>query len=246
VLEEIGSSIWLADGGTVDFYGFPYPTRMVIIRLTDSPLWIWSPVELTDELRREVDALGPVEHLVSPNRIHHLFLSSWQTAYPDARLWGPESTIRKRRDLVFQAPLNNEPPPDWAQQIDQFWFTGSPFLDEVVFFHRASRTAILADLSENFSASFLERHWAPWKRSLARLWRIVEPWGYAPLELRLSWWRKTAARHALNRLLDANPERVIMAHGEWQRSNGRNYLAGAFRWLDPTVKDLQAANTETS
>ena len=27
-LEAIGEEIWLADGGIVDFYGFPYPTRM--------------------------------------------------------------------------------------------------------------------------------------------------------------------------------------------------------------------------
>jgi hypothetical protein len=235
VLEKIGSSIWLADGGTVDFYGFPYPTRMVVVRLTDGDLWIWSPIQLTDALRVGVDALGPVGHLVSPNRIHHLFLGDWKAVYPEARLWGPASTIRKRRDLEFEAPLTDDPPPDWAGQIDQFWFTGSPFLDEVVFFHRESSTAILADLSENFSAAFLEQHWSSWKRRIARVWKIVEPWGYAPLELRLSWWRKTAARQTLARLLDSDPRQVVMAHGEWQSGNGREYLASVFRWLDPTA-----------
>jgi hypothetical protein len=231
-LEPVDNGIWLAEGGIVDFYGFPYPTRMVVIRLAGDLLWIWSPIALSANLRKEVDALGRVAHLVSPNRIHHLYLGDWKALYPAARLWGPASTISKRSDLAFQAPLGDLPPPDWAGEIAQFHFTGSPLLDEVVFFHEASRTAILADLSENFSAGFLETHWAPWKQTIARLWKIVEPHGLAPLELRLSWWRRASARAARDRLLEANPDRVIMAHGEWQRQDGKAYLKKAFAWLD--------------
>ncbi len=32
-LEKLDESLWLADGETVSFYGFPYPTRSVIVRL---------------------------------------------------------------------------------------------------------------------------------------------------------------------------------------------------------------------
>ena len=104
-------------------------------------------------------------------------------------------------------------------------------MDEMVFYHRASRTAILADLSENFSEEFLQRHWSPWKRRIARVWKIMEPWGLAPLELRLSWLKHADARAARDRLLEQDPERVIMAHGEWQSSNGRAYLERVFAWL---------------
>lgn len=231
ILQPIGESIWLADGELVNFYGFPYPTRSVLVQLKNGLLWVWSPIGLTNNLRAEIDAIGRVGHLVSPNRIHHLYLQDWKAAYPTARLWGPASTIRKRRDLDFQSPLTDKPPIEWAQQIDQFWFRGSPALDEVVFYHRASRTAILADLSENFSAAWLADHWAPWKQRIAKLWKIVEPYGYAPLELRLSWWSRSEARRALNRLLAANPEKVVMAHGEWQPRYGRSYLERAFAWL---------------
>jgi hypothetical protein len=74
------------------------------------------------------------------------------------------------------------------------WFRGSPLLDEIVFFHRPSRTAVLADLSENFEEAFLRRHWSWWQRPIARLWKIVEPYGYAPLEWRLSWRNRAPAR----------------------------------------------------
>ena len=156
VLEAIADSIWLVEGELINFYGFPYPTRSVIIRLRNGNLWVWSPVRLTPALREEISSLGRVAHLVSPNKIHHLYLQEWQDAFPDVLLWGPQSTIDKRKDLDFQPPLTDESPPAWRDEIDQFRFQGSVFMDEIVFFHRASRTAIIADLSENFSSEFLQ------------------------------------------------------------------------------------------
>ena len=92
-LKKLHKSLWLADGGTVDFHGFPYPTRSVIVRLSDDRLWVWSPIALADDLRVEVDILGRVGHLVSPNKLHHLHLAEWKAAYPTAKLWGLRSTI---------------------------------------------------------------------------------------------------------------------------------------------------------
>ena len=57
-LSEFGSEIWIADGPTVTAaLGFYYPTRMVVIRLPDRGLWICSPVQLSDSLRRELAVL---------------------------------------------------------------------------------------------------------------------------------------------------------------------------------------------
>ena len=106
-------------------------------------------------------------------------------------------------------------------------------MNEVVFFHRQSRTAIFADLTENFSKAFLRAHWRWWQRLLARAWGIVEGKGYAPLEWRLSWLRRKPARRALAKVLAWDPARVIMAHGEWQRAAGRAYIERAFAWLSP-------------
>ena len=141
-LELIDESIWLVEGEIVSFYGFPYPTRSVVVRLRAGDLWVWSPVKLSEALQEVLNGLGTVRHLVSPNKIHHLFLSEWQSAYPDARLWGPASTIRKRPDLKFAGILTEEAPKDWGEEIVQFWFRGSFAMDEVVFFHRPSSTAI--------------------------------------------------------------------------------------------------------
>jgi hypothetical protein len=74
MLDKVHDVLWVAEGENVSFFGFPYPTRSVIARLANGDLWVWSPVKLTADLRNEVDSLGFVRHLVSPNKLHHLFL----------------------------------------------------------------------------------------------------------------------------------------------------------------------------
>ncbi|MGY8664537.1 DUF4336 domain-containing protein [Bradyrhizobium sp. UFLA05-109] len=227
----IADDIWMVDGDIVKFHGFAYPTRSVIVRLRDESLWVWSPTELTERLRREIETIGRPAHLVSPNKLHHLYLRDWHAAFPDAELWAPASTIRKRRDLLFQSPLVDRPPVAWAEQIDQCWVRGSFAMDEIVFFHIPSRTAILADLSENFSSKWLSEHWRPWQRPLARLSKIVEDKGYAPLDWRLTFIRGKTLRQAKAKILSWEPLKVIMAHGEWQSEGGREFLNRAFGWI---------------
>lgn len=231
MMEQLAKDIWIAEGEIVDFHGFPYPTRAVFVRLPDGNLWCWSPIALTSELKAEVTKIGQPQHLISPNKIHHLYLQDWQAEWPDAKLWGLASTIKKRNDLKFEAALENQPPDDWGDELEMIWFNGSPVLDEIVFFHRSSKTAILCDLSENFSERFITQHWKGWKRWIAKPWGITEGKGYAPLEWRLSFFNRKATRQARDRLLALEPEKVVMAHGEIQHENGVDYLKQSFGWL---------------
>jgi len=64
MLKEFGRDIWTADGPDVAVVGFHYPTRMATIRLSDGGLFIWSPTQITDSLRAEVDAVGQVAELM--------------------------------------------------------------------------------------------------------------------------------------------------------------------------------------
>ncbi|HZW50689.1 MAG TPA: DUF4336 domain-containing protein, partial [Rudaea sp.] len=89
MLEQFGPSLYVAEGPIVSFFGFPYPTRMAVARLADGNVWVWSPVALTPELADAVNAIGPVRHIVSPNKLHHLFLHEWVEHWPDARLYAP-------------------------------------------------------------------------------------------------------------------------------------------------------------
>jgi hypothetical protein len=232
-LTQLDEALWMTEGEIVSFHGFPYPTRAVIVRLADGGLWVWSPIKLARDLCAEVDRLGPVAHLVSPNKLHHLYLREWKETYPDARLWGPRSTMRRRRDLTFRKPLQDEPPSDWRDDIDQAWVRGSITMDEVVFFHRPSRTTIVADLIQTFSDQFLRAHWRWWQRPLARLGGIVADKALAPSDWRHSFLNRAPARAARAKILGWDCERVIVAHGEWRRSDGTAFLHRSLAWLGP-------------
>jgi hypothetical protein len=43
-LREFGPAIWVGEGPVVSFFGFPYPTRMAVIRLAEGGLFAWSPI----------------------------------------------------------------------------------------------------------------------------------------------------------------------------------------------------------
>ncbi len=49
--------------------------------------------------------------------------------------------------------------------------------------------------------------------------------------VRLTFWNRRAARESLRRALAWDPQRLIIAHGEWVRENGSEELARSFAWL---------------
>ena len=228
-LQNIGDEIWIADGPTVSFYGFPYSTRMAVVRLGGGDLWVWSPVGLSGELAAEVESLGAVRHLVSPNKIHHLFLGEWAARWPEAEIYASPGLTKKRPDLQFVAELDDHPPAVWKGQIDQVVFRGSPFLDEVVFYHRASSTCLVCDLIQRHDPT----HQTGWKGRLMRLDGLVGADGSTPREWRASFIPRTRARRALETALAWGPDKLVIAHGEWAPSNGADALRRGLSWLKP-------------
>ena len=228
-LREFGPKIWTADGSTVSFFGFAYSTRMAAIQLSSGGLFIWSPIALSTALKGEIDALGAVRFLVSPNKLHHLFLGAWKSAYPGARMFAPPGLRRRRKDLAFDGDLGDAPDPLWAADIDQVALRGSWAMTEVVFFHHASRTAIFADLIQNFPPDWF----TGWRAPLARYAGIVAPRPSAPLDWRSSFIDRKSARAALARILAWPIERVVIAHGDPVAAGGAAFVREAFAWLRP-------------
>src|SRR5579872_3648859 len=210
MLDPFGQDLYAADGPPVSFYGFPYPTRMAVARLSTGKLWVWSPIALTTELMAEVEAIGPVGYIVSPNKLHHLFLADWARRWPAARLYAPPGLARRKKQLHFDAVLGDQPEGGWIADIDQAVFGGSIAMDEVVFFHRPSGSAIFGDLIQRFP----EEGAKGWKGALMRLDGLVGPGGSTPREWRLSFLSHKVARAALQKTLGWRPRRLLIAHGE--------------------------------
>jgi hypothetical protein len=237
VPKPVDRDVWIVDGPLMEMKSawgsVPFPTRTVVVRLADGGLWIWSPVAFTDGTRSNLAPLGRVHHLVSPNKIHYAHIAAWKAAYPEALAWASpgvrERAASHRVNVTFDRDLQDGPDKAWATEIDQLIVRGSRLMDEVVFFHRASRTLILADLVENFEPDKLT---TTRERLLMRLGGVTEPDGKASSGYRATFLgRHRVARACIQRALAWNPERIVIAHGRGYERDGAVELRRAFRWL---------------
>ena len=227
MFNDFGPSLFVADGPTVSFYGFPYPTRMAVARLSDGSAWVWSPVALTDDIIEFMDTFESVGHIVSPNKIHHLFLAQWHDQWPDARMYAPPGLAQKKPELQFDAELGDTPDPAWATDIDQVIFRGSLAMEEVVFFHRESRTSIVCDLIQRHPEATM----TGWKGMLMRMDSLAGKNGSTPREWRASFLRRGKTRAAREKVLSWKPERLLIAHGECAKSGAAEIIDKALRWI---------------
>jgi hypothetical protein len=184
-----------------------------------------SPVKLDAALRQSLDALGEIKAIVAPNRLHHLFLPEYITLYPQARVYTAPSLRKKRPDLRITGELGDEPPNEWRGEIEQHLFRGAPPLNEVVFFHPATRTLVLTDLAFNISINAAKRsplfYW---------LWDVRH---FGPHRfVRLRGIRdRPAAGASVERILRWNFDRIIVSHGDVLESGGYEQFASAFAFL---------------
>ena len=232
-LQAIGEEIWIAEGPVLQWgYGipikFPFPTRMSVIRLSDGSLFIHSPTHPDENLVEQVEKLGPVAHIVSPNMIHHVFVEYWGARFPDAVTWASPG-VRKRSKFDFTRDLGDLPPTEWANDIDQRIARGSRVMEEVIFFHKRSKTLILADLIENFED---ERLHGWFNHFMYRLIGVMAPHGRAPRDLRATYaGRHDQMRPIVDWMIDCAPERIVIAHGKWIEENAVARLREAFDWV---------------
>jgi len=215
----------------VPFFGFPYPTRMAVVKLGDGTAWVWSPIALTDELAYEVETkAGAVKHLISPNKIHHIFLQQWSDRYPDAMVYASPGLEGRNvvKEVKFDARLDDDPEPSYAADINQVVFRGSCVMEEVAFFHEKSKTAILCDLIQRFP----EKEQVGCTGCLMKMDDLVGEDGSTPREWRLTFWGgKKRARAAREKLLGWHPERLVIAHGDCASEGATDIISRALSWM---------------
>lgn len=227
MLRPFGDGLLIAPGDAVSVAGFPYPTRMAVLRLGDGGLAVWSPVRLTPARRAAVSALGPVRRLIAPNALHHLFLADWAAAFPGAEIHAAPGLAARRPDLKIAAELSQAPDPGWGGAVEVALFRGNLITTEAALIHRPSRTALFCDLLQRIDPATLRG----WRRAVARLDLMCGAEPAVPRKFRLAFVRRAPARAALARVLEAAPERVLMAHGDPVARDGTAFLRRAFAFL---------------
>jgi len=222
----LGTNIWDHEM-PIRFGGVPLWHRMTVIRLNDGGLLVLSPTKLKSASQEEFQKLGPIVAIIAPSWWHDLYLREYLSAYPDARLYGAPTLVRWNRSLPFAGVLDDVAPSLWADEIDQVHVQGiGLFLDEMVFYHRCSRSLIVADLLFNLSE---KDAWIT--RTMGSL--VIGPVPgcrfanlYRPVVV-----DRRRMRTAVERILDWDFEQIIVGHGAVVEIDGKEAFRTAFRWL---------------
>lgn len=221
--------VWTVDGERVRFMTIPFPTRMSVIKLASGDLWVHSPVPPTEQRCRSVEELGPVRHIVAPNKIHSLGVEPWKRLYPEATVWASPEFKSRHPHLPVDKVLTDVVPEEWCGEFEQAVFGGSPVLDEVVFCHKPTRTLIVTDL--------IQRH-DPSQESA--FWRAVKGWvgvlgerGGFPRDVKMTVRDRKAARASAEEILAWDFDRLIVCHGLCADAGARAIVERALSWTTP-------------
>jgi hypothetical protein len=104
---------------------------------------------------------------------------------------------------------------------------GSFAVDEVAFFHRPSRTALICDLIQKHDSRAL----SGWRRWVMGLDGLVGADASTPREWRATFTKRSVARAALKAMLDWSPQRLILAHGPVSGEGAREVVASSLSWI---------------
>ena len=145
-------------------------------------LFIHSPVALDEPLMSVIQDLGVVKHIVSPNYEHVKYAKMWSEAFPDANMWGCPGLMEREPNVAWTGEIpfgcrpsgyksNNDGAGgskemsrpkdmwDWEElqplhvDVEVNPFTSRPFFNEVVFFHKPSKSLLTTDIYWNYPAS---------------------------------------------------------------------------------------------
>lgn len=228
-LQQLHEDLWVAQM-PASFAGFQAGARMTVVRLQHGPqqdkLFIHSPIELSPTLQNELEALGEVAFVVSPYRLHYKHLQEFAAAYPEAKLYAaPNFNMLKMPEVQFAGRLQRAPRPEWAKDLDQLPVRGNRLVDEIVFFHKASRTLMLTDLCFNIPADRSRL-----TTLLARVLGVHQQ--LAPSrDFKLMTRNRTLVKQTVRRIMQWDFDRITLAHGDIVDSGGKEKFRKAFEYM---------------
>ncbi|CAM2005524.1 hypothetical protein [Acanthopleuribacter pedis] len=215
MMEQIVAGVFCARR-PLRFLGVEVGARMTVLQLDGGLLY--SPIDVDEQA---VTALGKPRWVVAPNKLHHLFAGPWLERGLEG--WAAPGLAEKRSDLNFVGTLDRGEHP-FGDAVETLTLTCFPMTNEVVLFHRPSRTLVVTDFVFNFAPT------APWFTRFAMRGAGCYP-GCRASHLERALMKRDVARRELATMLRWDFERIIPAHGEVVTGDARRALVDAYHWL---------------
>ncbi|KAF1939672.1 hypothetical protein EJ02DRAFT_253520 [Clathrospora elynae] len=228
--------------------------RGTIVRLESGALAVFSPVALTDDVKRKVSELGEVKYIAALDVEHHIFLGPWHEAYPNAQVLGPEPLPEKRakqsdENVPFAFLFSKSKPvesisPEFDAEFD--WeYVPSHMNKELVFHHKPTRSLITADLMFNLPATeqFSKTGVDATSGILTKIFGALQSTkGSAIWQQRTIWYGTSASDRAgfsqsVARINKWGFERIIPCHGDVIEGDGKGIFEKVMRWHLDAAKE---------
>ncbi|KAJ7698665.1 hypothetical protein B0H17DRAFT_1050341 [Mycena rosella] len=236
VIREVTKGIWTFSRPFTMLGIFPAGGRSTAIQLANGGVWVLASTALNPETKAKLDELGPVQYIISPDAVHHLFLGEFKKAYPTAKLIAPAATVgRADKTLVFDGVWGRDPPDTkygFEEEIKVCYFSGFKNKD-VAFFHPASGTMIEADLLFNLPAT--EQYSKTKSSGSVPLLRSFRPssWLHGKFASAMGD-DKAAMKRDVKTVADWDFQRIIPCHGDVIETGGKQAWLDAYKsYLDP-------------
>jgi len=220
-LEEFAPGIWTVTA-PFKIAGSQFGTRMTVIRVGASELILIAPCPIDEVLEAKIRELGSVAAVIAPNCFHYYYFLDALKRFPDAVAFLAEGVDEKIGGAPPNArSLTGEPDPLWKAELEQLAIAGAPQVNEIVFYHRASRTLVLTDFCFNFNPPpkgwtgvFLRIAGAYGKLAVSRLMRSMLK-------------DRSKVRDAVDRILAWDFDRIIVTHGQNVGANAKRLFSEA-------------------
>ena len=231
MLKQIDRHLWVAEQ-PLKFLGLEVGTKMTVIKLSNGSLVVISPIEINSEIQQQLDTIGTVRYIIAPNLFHYLYLDRVQEIYPQAQTIAPLGLAAKQPDLKIDKVFTQDPI-EFDSELEFVLFEGFRVLippkvktvNEIVFYHPASKTLIITDSAFNFDRSF------PFVTQLAARvlgsYQVLKPY----LLDKIASQDKPKLKQSIDKILAWDFQRVIMAHGTIVEHEAKAQLSAGYRWL---------------
>ncbi len=226
-LQLFGTDLWIMDGDPVRMFTIPFSTRMTIVRLESGKLWIHSPVAPTPNRIDALKRLGPVSFIIAPNRIHSLGVNPFKVKFPNAEVWVSPNFPESHKDIEADSVFGSDTNPEWGDEIEYHIFAGSFYLDEVVFFHKKSRTLIVTDIIQKHVTAKDPWFW----RQVKHLAGVLGKEGGVSLDLKASFTDRSLAGKSKEKVLSWDFDRLVISHGYCVNKNAKSIVENCLSWI---------------
>jgi Domain of unknown function (DUF4336) len=224
--------------------------RATIVKLQTGALAVFSPVALTDDVRSKIQSMGNnVKYISAMDFEHHIYITPWAKAYPQAAVIGVEGLPEKRENdpatkgISFSHVFTQSNKKDMriSEEFDNefdYEYVHSHQNKELVYYHKPTKTMIQADFMFNLPAyeQYSKSGVAPNSGILTKLFiSFMNTKDDAVWQRRFVWYLagskdRPGFSESVNRMKRWDLQRIIPSHGDVIESGAQGIFDKITLW----------------